>query len=109
MVDFGNAVYQPGEPLNLCYDTLGAPAAMIRGLFEYLYRADALTLVPHIPPGITRLRQDFPVRFGRKQLYLATAGAGPVTAVTINGQAWTHSPLRLWNCRTMLCRTRPTS
>ena len=88
LVDFGNAVYQPGEPVNLCYDTLGAPAAMIRGLFEYLYRADRLTLVPHIPPGITRLRQDFPVRFGAKQLYLATAGTGPITAVTINGQPW---------------------
>ena len=90
LVDFGNAVYQPGEPINLCYDTLGAPAAMVRGLFEYLYRADALTLVPHIPPGITRLQQDFPVRFGRKQLYLATVGTGPVTAVTINGQPWTR-------------------
>jgi hypothetical protein len=90
LVDFGDAVYQPGEPLNLCYDTLGAPAAMVRGLFEYLYRADALTLFPHIPPGITRLRQDFPVRFGRKQLYLATAGTGPITAVTVNGTAWTR-------------------
>ena len=63
---------------------------MIRGLFEYLYRADGLTLVPHIPPGITRLEQDFPIRFGRKRLYLATVGAGPVTAVTINGQPWTR-------------------
>ncbi len=88
LVDFGNAVYQPGEPINLCYDTLGAPAAMIRGLFEYLYRADRLTLVPHIPAGITRLQQDFPVRFGVKQLYLATVGSGPITAVTINGQPW---------------------
>ena len=74
------------EPINLCYDTFGAPAAMIRGLFEYLYTADGLTLVPHIPPGITRLEQHFPIRFGRKRLYLATAGTGPITAVTINGQ-----------------------
>ncbi len=88
LVDFGNAVYQPHEPINLCYDTLGAPAAMIRGLFEYLYRADGLTLVPHIPPGITRLQQDFPVRLGSKRLYLATVGTGSVTAVTINGQPW---------------------
>ncbi len=88
LVEFGNAVYQPGEPINLCYDSFGAPAAMLRGLFEYLYRADRLTLVPHVPPGITRLQQDFPVRFGTKRLYLATAGSGPITAVTINGQAW---------------------
>ncbi len=90
LVDFGNAVYQPNEPLNLCYDTLGAPAAMVRGLFEYQYGADSLTLRPHIPPAITRLRQDFPIRFGRKQLYLATVGTGPVSAVTVNGQPWTQ-------------------
>ena len=23
LVDFGNAVYQPDEPINLCYDTSG--------------------------------------------------------------------------------------
>src|SRR3972149_3880797 len=55
LVDFGGAVYQPKEPVNLCYDSFGAPAAMIRGLFEYLYRADGLTLLPHVPPGTTRL------------------------------------------------------
>ncbi len=88
LVAFGDAVYQPGEPINLCYDSFGAPAALVRGLFEYLYRAEGLTLVPHIPPGITRLEQHFPVRFGRKQLYLATVGAGPVSAVTVNGKPW---------------------
>jgi len=90
LVDFGNAVYQPREPINLCYDTFGGPAAMLRGLFEYLYRADGLTLLPHIPPGITQLEQHFPVRFGGKRLYLATAGTGPITAVTVNGRAWSH-------------------
>jgi len=90
LVDFGNAVYQPTQPINLCYDNFGLPAAMLRGLFEYLYRAEGLTLLPHIPPGITRLEQHFPVRFGRKQLYLATVGSGPVTAVTVNGQPWTQ-------------------
>ncbi len=89
LVDFGNAVYQPKEPINLCYDTFGPPAAMIRGLFEYLYSANTLTLLPHIPTGITRLEQRFPVRFGAKQLYLATAGVGPIKAVRINGQEWT--------------------
>ena len=70
------------------YDAWGVPAAMIRGLFEYLYRADGLTILPHVPSGITRLEQHFPIRFGKKRLYLATAGAGPVTGVTINGQPW---------------------
>ena len=94
LVAFGDAVYQPGEPINLCYDSFGAPAALVRGLFEYLYRAEGLTLVPHIPPGITRLEQDFPVRFGRKQLYLATVGAGPISAVTVNGTPWTRFDAR---------------
>jgi hypothetical protein len=37
LVEFGSKPYQPNEPVNLCYDSFGAPAAMIRGLFEYLY------------------------------------------------------------------------
>jgi len=89
LVDFGARVYQPNQPINLCYDSFGPPAAMIRGLFEYLYGADALVLLPHVPPGITRLEQHFPIRFGRKRLYLATAGSGPLTAVLVNGEPWT--------------------
>ena len=88
LVDFGNAPYQPQQPINLVYDTWGIPAAMIRGLFEYLYQADGLRLVPHIPPGITELEQLDPIRFGRKRLYLSTVGKGPVTAVTVNGKPW---------------------
>ena len=88
LVDFGDRVYQPNQPINLCYDSFGPPAAMIRGLFEYLYRADGLVLLPHVPPGITRLEQHFPIRFGQKRLYLATTGSGPVTTVFVNGQPW---------------------
>ena len=88
LVKFGSDVYQPGEPVNLTYDAFGAPAGFIRGLFEYLYRADGLTLVPHIPPGIPHLEQNFPVRFGDKRLYLAVTGTGPITSVEINGQPW---------------------
>ena len=88
LVKFGSDVYQPGQPINLTYDAFGPPAAFVRGLFEYLYRADELTLVPHIPPAITRLEQRFPIRFGTKRLYLATVGTGPVTAVTLNGRPW---------------------
>ncbi len=88
LVDFGGAVYQPKQPINLCYDSFGPPAAMIRGLFEYLYRAKELTLLPHIPPGVTRLEQHFPVRFGSKRLYLATVGTGPITSVSVNEKPW---------------------
>lgn len=89
LVKFGGDVYQPAEPVNLTYDAFGAPAGLIRGLFEYLYRADGLTLRPHIPTGITRLEQKFPIRFGTKRLYLATSGQGRITAVRVNDQPWT--------------------
>ena len=88
LVEFGAKVYQPKEPINLCYDTFGPPAALVRGLFEYLYKADGLTILPHIPPGIARLEQQFPIRFGTKELYLATVGTGPVTSVRVNGETW---------------------
>lgn len=88
LVEHGSKVYQPKEPINLCYDAFGPPAAFVRGLFEYLYTADALTLKPHIPPGITRLEQRFPIRFGEKRVYLAAKGSGAVTGVKMNGNAW---------------------
>jgi hypothetical protein len=88
LVDFGNDVYQPHQPINCVYDTYGVPAAMIRGLFEYLYRADGLTILPHIPPGITELDQRFPIRYGQKRLFLSTVGTGDITTVLVNGQPW---------------------
>lgn len=88
LTDFGNNVYQPKEPINLCYDTFGPSAAMIRGLFEYLYRSDELVLIPHVPESVTALEQKFPIRFGTKRLYISTAGSGPVTGVSINGKKW---------------------
>jgi hypothetical protein len=84
----GSDVYQPNQPINLCYDTFGPAAAFMRGLFEYLYRADGLTLVPHVPPGITELEQCDPVRFGNKRILLSTVGSGPITAVRVNGRKW---------------------
>jgi hypothetical protein len=88
LVKRGSDVYQPNQPLNLTYDAFGPPAAMVRGLFEYLYSAEGLTLVPHIPPGITELRQPFPIRMGEKRLFLATAGQGLITEVRVNGESW---------------------
>ena len=88
LVKMGSDVYQPNQPVNLTYDAFGPPAAFMRGLFEYLYRADGLTLVPHLPPGVTELEQRDPVRFGAKKVYLSTLGSGEVTAVKVNGRKW---------------------
>ena len=55
-------MYQPTEPINLTIDAFGAPSALIRGLFEYLYQAFTLTLIPHIPADITAIQQHFGIR-----------------------------------------------
>ncbi len=88
LVNFGADVYQPNEPINLCYDSFGPPAGMIRGLFEYLYSADKLVLVPHMPPTITRLEQRDLIRFGRKRITIDTVGSGAITGVWVNDEPW---------------------
>jgi len=88
LVKRGSDVYQPNQPVNLTYDAFGPPAAFLRGLFEYLYRADSLVLVPHIPPGITELEQLDPVRFGAKKIFLAISGQGRISDVRVNGRKW---------------------
>jgi hypothetical protein len=88
LVDFGAKVYQPKEPINLCYDSFGPPASMIRGLFEYIYSAEGLKLIPHIPGAIKQFCQKFPIRTGNKQVYLSTSGSGNIAKVTINGKPW---------------------
>jgi hypothetical protein len=92
LVDFGNAPYQPNQPINLCYDTLGPAAALRRGLFEYLYKHDRLILIPHIPDTLTELHQLDPVRFGAKKIYLSVQGTGPITRVLLNDQDLPPSP-----------------
>jgi hypothetical protein len=86
----GSEVYQPKEAINLCYDSFGPPAALMRGLFEYLYTAEGLTLIPHIPAAIIELEQRDPVRFGSKRVLLSTVGAGPISSVRVNGLPWRH-------------------
>jgi len=88
LTKFGSDVYQPKEPVNLCYDTFGPAAGLIRGLFEYLYSAEGLTLLPHIPPTISELHQLDPIRFGKKKLYISTFGSGAINSVRINDQTW---------------------
>eukprot|EP00052_Salpingoeca_macrocollata_P027203 m.257348 g.257348 ORF g.257348 m.257348 type:complete len:740 (-) comp22707_c0_seq3:50-2269(-) len=88
LTNFGLDVYQPAEDINLTIDAFGSAAAFLRGLFEYLYAADTLTLVPHLPDNITALTQSFGVRWGAYRIFLATRGvrsAGLVHA-TLNGQ-----------------------
>jgi hypothetical protein len=86
----GDEVWFTQQPTHLTYDAFGPPAAMIRGLFEYLYKADRLILIPHVPPKVTRLEQKDSIRFGTKKVYLSTRGSGHVSRVTVNGNVWTE-------------------
>lgn len=88
LTEFGSNVYQPAQPINITYDAFGPPAAMVRGLFEYLYRADGLTLIPHVPPGVLEMEQRFPIRFGAKKMWLATVGSGTINGVWVDGKRW---------------------
>jgi hypothetical protein len=94
LTKFGSDVYQPHEPINITYDAFGPPAALIRGLFEYIYDAKGLTLIPHIPPSIVEMEQRFPIRFGSKRLFLATFGRGKITGVWVNGRRWRNFDAR---------------
>jgi len=88
LTEMGANVYQPKEAINLCYDTFGPAVGVMRGLFEYIYTAEGLKLVPHVPAGITELEQVDPIRFGSKRLFIHTYGDGPITSVTVRGEAW---------------------
>ena len=86
LTDFGNDVWFKDRLTNLCYDTLGIPAATVRGLFEYVYRADSLTLYPHIPPTITEYSQNEPIRFGEKRITINVVNGGSkIESLKING------------------------
>ena len=72
-------------PFDIVYDCWGAPGGLLRGLFEYDYRADGLRIRPHLPPDITSYTQKWPVMFGRTQIYLNVNGTGPVKSAVAAG------------------------
>lgn len=85
--DFGKSVWFATNSTNLCYDSLGVPAAVARGLFEYIYKADSLTLYPHIPPAITEYSQKEPIRFGDKRITISVKNGGPkIVSLKIDGK-----------------------
>ncbi len=85
--NFGKNVWFEGNSTNLCYDALGVPAAVARGLFEYVYTAAGLTLYPHIHPSITRYSQKEPIRFGGKRITITVINGGPnIASLKINGK-----------------------
>jgi hypothetical protein len=93
LVEWGSAVYQPGDPINIVYDMFAIGAALIRGLWDPEYSAAALTITPHIPGNITTLNSTVPIRFGPFNFYVSMTGnasASPITCVTVQGLLWTN-------------------
>lgn len=91
LTDFGNQVWFQDRVTTIIYDGFGIPAALIRGLFQPRYYADRMTLSPSIPQGITSLKQDVPLRFGHKQIFVSAVRKKSETpAVTVNGEHWTQ-------------------
>lgn len=92
LVAWGSAVYEPSAPINTVYDDWAVPGALLRGLFDPAYTADALTLTPHVPHNLTALNQTFPLRWGPHRIFLATRGdpAQPITAVDAGGAPWAN-------------------
>ena len=74
--------------VTLAVDNYAIPAATVRGLFDYDYRADRLILRPRVPGTITQYVQKHPVRFGEKTLYLSCRNGGPkIKSATVSGKA----------------------
>eukprot|EP00039_Didymoeca_costata_P016898 m.307959 g.307959 ORF g.307959 m.307959 type:complete len:943 (-) comp16467_c0_seq2:162-2990(-) len=84
--DFGKSVYEDLD-INLTIDAFGPATALLRGLFEYLYTAASLTIIPHVPDNIASMTQKFGVRWGSYRLFLSTAGNASlgIKSVTVNG------------------------
>ena len=89
LAGFGRFPWSPsqGRPYCFCYDNMGVPAGLLRGLFEYGYRANGVHLWPHIPPGIRRYAQKLPASFGHTRLWLATTGQGAPVRALVNGRS----------------------
>jgi hypothetical protein len=77
------------EPVMLTIDAFGCAAALVRGLFETVYAADSITLLPHVPDEVTAVAQKFGVRWGPYRIWLSSEGvrSAGIAAVTVNGTA----------------------
>jgi len=76
-----------GEGVAVMVDNFAIPAATLRGLFDYDYKADRLILRPRIPGSITQYAQKEPVRFGEKNLYITCKNGGTkIKSVKVNGK-----------------------
>jgi hypothetical protein len=92
LVDFGSAVYQPDDPINIVYDMFGIAAALLRGLWDPMYSSDAISISPHISNNISLVNSSVPIFFGQYKLYFSATGNSTfgIQSVTIQGNQWTN-------------------
>ena len=71
------------------YDAFGHASAMVRGMFEYVYGATSLQLIPHHPDNITQIAQNFGIRWGPYRIFMSASGvrSSGIASVEINGKA----------------------
>jgi hypothetical protein len=82
-----------GDGVAVMADNFAVPAATIRGLFDYEYRADRLVLRPRVPGSVTQYTQLEPIRFGGKSILLSCRNGGPrVKYFTVNGKRFKAGP-----------------
>lgn len=73
------------SPISVMVDNFAISTATIRGLFEYNYAYDNVTLIPHIPANISKYTQHEPVVFGEKKIYISVINGSEIRKVTVNG------------------------
>jgi len=76
-----------GRPeVSVMIDNFAVPAAVLRGVFDYEYSADMLKLTPHLPASLKEVKQNRPIYWGGKEIYISCSGGEKITGVTVNGQ-----------------------
>ena len=92
LVEWGSAVYQPSDPINIVYDMFAVGASLVRGLWSPVYSSRSIVVTPHIPANITSLNSTVPLIFGPFRLFLSSSGNSSlgISCVTVAGSAWIH-------------------
>jgi hypothetical protein len=92
LVEWGSAVYQPSDPINIVYDMFAVGAALVRGLWSPVYSSRSIVVTPHIPANLTMLNSTVPLIFGPFRLFLSSSGNSSlgISCVTVANSAWIH-------------------
>jgi hypothetical protein len=67
----------------------GAFGMLFRGIFDFRVSASALSLRPRLPRGVEKMEIDWPIGYGKKELWLSVSeGAGKRWEAHVNGKRW---------------------